>query len=290
MRQEYDMQDLIRLDMVVSHEDSEPMAGLMGLRLSCGWEEIDQPDGGTLFRVHLENPSLAQNLAQEVKAWFPTASLTRTELENKDWTLAWREFFTPVPIRDRFIVVAPWMEEAKQSGNGKLAPIIIDPRMAFGTGHHASTALCLEAISDLAQKGSICPGSRFLDVGTGSGILAIACAKIGMWGIACDIDPLSVENAVYNREVNRVTSSIDIRMGSIESVEGDQFDCVIANILAEPLIEMSSELAKLLTPTGKLILSGILTTQAGKVEKAFSEQGFKPATRLEKDEWTALVW
>lgn len=284
------MQDLIRLDMIVSSENNEAMSGLMGLRLSCGWEEIDQPDGGVMFRVHLENPALAQSLVQEVEAWFPDVNIARTEVEDKDWTFAWREFFTPVPIRDRFIVVAPWMEEAKQNGNAKLTPIIIDPRMAFGTGHHASTALCLEAISDLAQKGHICPGSRFLDVGTGSGILAIACAKIGMWGVACDIDPLSVENAVYNRTVNGVTSSIDIRMGSIESVEGDQFDCVIANILAEPLIEMAPDLVRLMTPTGKLILSGILTTQAGKVEDAFKAENLGPAIRFEKDEWTALVW
>ena len=282
------MQDLIRIDMLISPENSEAMTGLLGLKLSCGWEEIDQPDGSTLFRVHLETPLLVEQLVAEVKSWFPEADITRSEIEAKDWTFAWREFFTPVPIRDRFIVVAPWMDEAKKSDGP--TPLIIDPRMAFGTGHHASTALCLEAVADLAEAGALRPDQRFMDVGTGSGILAIACAKLGMTGLACDIDPLSVENAIYNREVNQVIPAVDIRLGSLELAEREQFDCILANILAEPLISMAPEMAKLLKPGGNLVLSGILTVQAERVEAAFKAQGLPPARHCRKDEWSALVW
>ena len=286
------MQNLTRLDIPVPAQDVERMSGLLGIMLSCGWEEIDQPEGNTLFRIHLENPAFSEELCHEIISWFPNIEINKTLIPVKDWSLAWREFFTPVPIKDRFIVVAPWMKEATPNKvqNGKLTPIIIEPRMAFGTGHHSSTALCLEAISDLAEKGSICPGSRFLDVGTGSGILAIACAKLGMWGVAADLDPLAVENAVHNSEVNKTTSSIDIRLGSIESVEGDKFDCILANILAEPLKNMAKELVGLIALNGKLVLSGILTTQADDVEKAYQEAGLGKALRYSSGEWTALVW
>ncbi len=286
------MQDLTRLDIQVLQQDVERMSGLLGIMLSCGWEEIEQPDGNIIFRIHVENPAFCEELSHAINAWFPGLNIIKTSVPVKDWSLAWREFFTPVPIKDRFIIVAPWMKEATPNKvqNGKHTPIIIEPRMAFGTGHHASTALCLEAISDLAEKGSICPGSRFLDVGTGSGILAIACAKLGMWGVAADLDPLAVENAVHNRSVNNATSSIDIRLGSIESVEGDKFDCVLANILAEPLKLMAQDLVKLIALNGKLVLSGILTTQADDVEKAYQAAGLGKALRYNSGEWTALVW
>lgn len=286
------MQQLTRLDVVVPSEDYERMSGLLGIMLSCGWEEIELPENSIQFRIHIETPAFCEELKQEITSWFPHFKLEESKVESKDWSLAWREFFTPVPIKERFIVVAPWMEEAKngKKENNKRIPIVIDPRMAFGTGHHATTALCLEAISDLAEKGAIAPGSRFLDVGTGSGILAIACAKLGLWGIAADIDPLAVENAVFNRQVNGVTASIDIRMGSIETAAGNTFDCVLANILAEPLKDMAPDMVRLIAPSGRLILSGILQTQADDVEQAYQKTGLGKATRYLSGEWAALVW
>ncbi len=286
------MGDLQRLDIFVPLSDVEKMLGLLAEIISCGWEEIEQPDNITIFRIHLENPDYCEEIKKEINARIPGLKLEHTQIPVKDWTLAWREFFTPVYIKDRFVVVAPWMKEATSTNYtaDKFIPIVIEPRMAFGTGHHNSTALCLEAISDLAQNGSICPGSRFMDIGTGSGILSIACAKLGLWGVAMDIDPLAVENAVYNRKVNRVDSSFDIRMGSIETVEGDKFDCILANILAEPLKNMAADIAKLINPGGCLVLSGILDKQAAQVEKAYMNAGFGKAKYYHSGEWVALVW
>lgn len=284
------MDSLLQLDILVPQTEVENMSGLLACLVSCGWEEIEQPEGTVLFRVYLENPAFCENVVQEIKTTLPEAALQQSEVPLKDWSLAWREFFTPVQIKNRFVVVAPWMLEGGKSSPGHLTPIIIEPRMAFGTGHHASTALCLEAISDLAEHGDICPASRFLDIGTGSGILAIACAKLGLWGIAADTDPLAVENSVHNRQVNRVTSSFDIRLGSIESVKGDKFDFIIANILAEPLRNMAVDIVRLLNPNGCLVLSGILDKQADEVEKAYVNAGLGKAKRYNSGEWVALVW
>lgn len=284
------MQELMRIDILVCPEHGEAVTGFLGLKLSCGWEEIERPDGSVLFRVHLESPLLAEQFITELKACFPEVEIEQAQVEAKDWTFAWREFFTPVPIRNRFVVAAPWMEEARQADKGGVTALIIDPRMAFGTGHHASTALCLEAVADLAERGGLCPGKRFLDLGTGSGILAIACAKLDMTGVACDIDPLAVENALYNREVNQVDGAVDIRLGSLDSVAGETFDCILANILAGPLMDMAPGIIRCLKPGAHLILSGILTTQAERVEAAFTAHGLPAAGHSRKDEWSALIW
>jgi ribosomal protein L11 methyltransferase len=129
---------------------------------------------------------------------------------------------------------------------------------------------------------------NFLDLGTGSGILGIACCRLGLSGIGLDTDPLAIENALENRERNNCPE-FDLAVGSMERVADRHFDLVLANILARPLQEFASDITRVLKNPGCLVLSGILTVQADEVEACYRREGFSPARRKQSGEWTALV-
>ena len=168
--------DLIRLDIVVDEEQYDTVAGLLVRNISYGWEEDSLPTGETRFRVHCDNAIVQENLLSALRAWLPGLDVEQTSIPRQDWTVAWREFFTPVRA-GQFIVLPPWLFESTPLEGRK--PIIIEPKSAFGTGHHNTTVLCLEAITELLASGRLKAGQRFFDVGTGSGILGIACCPHG---------------------------------------------------------------------------------------------------------------
>ena len=173
--------DLIRLDIVVDEEQYDTVAGLLVRNISYGWEEDSLPTGETRFRVHCDNAIVQENLLSALRAWLPGLDVEQTSIPRQDWTVAWREFFTPVRA-GQFIVLPPWLLESTPPEGRK--PIIIEPKSAFGTGHHNTTVLCLEAITELLASGRLKAGQRFFDVGTGSGILGIACCLNGLTGSA----------------------------------------------------------------------------------------------------------
>lgn len=282
------MPQLIRLDIIVSEEASELASGLLALKVPFGWEEESLPTGEIRLRIHCENATFIEELITDLKAVLPDAEFVRTEIEAQDWTSAWREFFTPVPVGTRFLVVPPWLRDSVEL-EGRHA-IVIEPKSAFGTGHHPTTALCLGVVSQLADEGRIKAGMTFLDLGTGSGILAIGCAQLGLTGTGTDIDPLAVDNANENRIINGVSAAFDVLPGSTEAVRGRRFDVVLANILAQPLKELASDIVGLVGEGGCLVLSGLLEVQADGVEAAYHAQGLGPARRIVDGDWAALVW
>ena len=217
----------------------------------------------------------------------PETHCTLEALEAQDWLSAWRQFFTPVCCGSRFVVLPPWLAESPDFPGR--TPVLIEPKSAFGTGHHATTALCLGVVSDLLDQGRIASGQTFLDLGTGSGVLGIACCKSGLSGLGLDIDPLAVDNALENRELNQV-SGFDAALGGIEAAVGRSFDLVLANILARPLMELAPAVAAARKPDGCLVLSGLLEIQADGVEAAYKAQGLPAARRVIEGEWCALVW
>lgn len=284
---------LVRLDLSVPAKELDvAQAHLFGLA-PFGWEEVPDPAGErVILRVHLEDPRHAQSLARDFAARFPAAEILEKSVPRRDWALAWREFFTAVPAGEDFIVLAPWMLEDRPLP--QRIPIVIEPKTAFGTGHHETTAMCLQAVSELSRSGRIVSGMRFLDLGTGSGILAIGCAKLGLTGLGLDIDPLAVDNANENRVLNQVPAAITVAEGSLDVVEtlaGDErFDLVLANILAEPLIDLAPGLVARVAPGGSLVLSGLLRIQAKAVTKAYTDLGLAEPRAIEGGEWAALVW
>lgn len=283
------MSDLFRMDITAGEEDVDLVTGIMVLFASAfGWEEESLPTGETCFRVHAENPRFCQELQAELAARAPQVKVEQSTVPNKDWVLIWRDFFTPVPIQDRFVVIAPWM--SKDFPNASPIPLIIEPKFAFGTGHHPTTALCLHALTDLFRSKRIRAGMRFLDLGTGSGILSVACAKLGLTGVAADIDMLSVENATENKAINQVEDMIEVRHGSTDVAATEKYDLIVANILAEPLRTLAGDIVALLRPGGVLVLSGLLDIQADSVTAAYVEQGLDEPVRKIDGEWAALIW
>jgi ribosomal protein L11 methyltransferase len=234
----------------------------------------------------VENPAFCEEFLAELRTFVPDAQVERDEVENQNWAMAWREFFTPVKVGNLFMVIAPWMTEMDLEGR---IPIVIEPKSAFGTGHHPTTALCLGCVSKLAEEGRIREGMNFFDIGTGSGILGIGCAKLGLKGLGVDIDTLAVENSEENREINGVTPLFDVAKGSADYTD-DTFDVVLANILAQPLKDLASDIIARVAAGGCLVLSGLLATQADSVEEVYVAQGLPAARREIEGEWAALIW
>lgn len=283
------MKTIHRLEIVVAESDYDCATGLMALEVPFGWEEQSLPTGETRFRVHCEQKDFLERLQQLLKQTVPAAESALSELEETDWLAAWRQFFTPVCCGNHFVVLPPWLADT-QDFPGR-APILIEPKSAFGTGHHATTALCLRVVSDLLEAGRLQQGQHFLDLGTGSGVLGIGCCKFGLTGEGLDIDPLAVDNAVENRALNAIApESFTVAEGSIGAVAGKQFDLVLANILARPLTEMAADIVRACRPGGCLVLSGLLEIQADGVTAAYKAQGLPEPRRIIDGEWAALVW
>ena len=283
------MKTIHRLEIVVAESDYDCATGLLALEVPFGWEEQSLPTGETRFRVHCEQKDFLERLQQLLKQTVPAAESALSELEETDWLAAWRQFFTPVCCGNHFVILPPWLADT-QDFPGR-TPILIEPKSAFGTGHHATTALCLRVVSDLLEAGRLQHGQHFLDLGTGSGVLGIGCCKFGLTGEGLDIDPLAVDNAVENRALNAITpENFTVAEGSIGAVAGKQFDLVLANILARPLTEMAADIVRACRPGGCLVLSGLLEIQADGVTAAYKAQGLPEPRRIIDGEWAALVW
>lgn len=283
------MKTIHRLEIVVAESDYDCATGLLALEMPFGWEEQSLPTGETRFRVHCEQKDFLERLQQLLKQTVPAAESALSELEETDWLAAWRQFFTPVCCGNHFVVLPPWLADT-QDFPGR-TPILIEPKSAFGTGHHATTALCLRVVSDLLEAGRLQHGQHFLDLGTGSGVLGIGCCKFGLTGEGLDIDPLAVDNAVENRALNAIApENFTVAEGSIGAVAGKQFDLVLANILARPLTEMAADIVRACRPGGCLVLSGLLEIQADGVTAAYKAQGLPEPRRIIDGEWAALVW
>jgi ribosomal protein L11 methyltransferase len=181
------------------------------------------------------------------------------------------------------------------SPDEKRIPIRIDPGMAFGTGTHPTTRLCLEFEEKILGKRGITSGMQVIDVGCGSGILSVAALKLGASrALGVDVDPEAIESARKNAQINAISERLELGTGSLSHILAGQFSIqratlVLANILAPVIIRLLDEgLAGLLTPGGDLLLSGILEEQAAGVEAAARKVGLKIQERLQFEDWVAL--
>ena len=204
-----------------------------------------------------------------------------------DWVESWKEHYHPIPIGELLLIIPAWLPLPEEPR----AAVRIDPGMAFGTGTHPTTQLCLQ----IAEK-YIKPERAVIDVGCGSGILSIAAIKLGASNaLAVDIDPLAVQSTQQNAVLNGVENKIELAAGSVQDIRAGLYSIksaplVFANILAPVLEDLFEQgLGNLIEQGGTGILSGILEEQAGSVEKAARAKGFKVVERKQNGDWIALA-
>jgi ribosomal protein L11 methyltransferase len=200
-------------------------------------------------------------------------------LAEENWAETWKLHFQPILAADRLWVLPPW--EARRDDR---PAVVIEPGMAFGTGGHATTLLCLEALVEALGRR---PGASVLDVGCGSGILGIGARLLGAGRVAMiDNDPVAVEVARENAAKNGVPG-LETSGTPVAELPGT-FDLVVANILANPLVELAAPIAARVAEGGELYLSGILGTQADEVAAAYRSRGFGTVARRDRGEWALL--
>lgn len=209
----------------------------------------------------------------------------REEIEDQDWLREWKKDFKPIRIGSN-IVISPTWEKAKNKPTD--VTIYLDPGMAFGTGHHDTTASCLKYLESIIKKKK--PKS-LLDVGTGSGILTIMAAKLGVNKIfAIDIDKESILVAKKNAELNEVSKLIKFSTTPLQKID-TKFDIIVANILLQPLIEYAHIFKKLLSINGNCILSGVLKKQKEEIIAAYRDKNkFDLISKKESGEWITFVF
>lgn len=201
-------------------------------------------------------------------------------VEDEDWANNWKAYFKPTRLGERLVIIPSWEQYDLASDD---LPLYLDPGMAFGTGTHATTALCLRWLERL-----VTPGIRVIDVGTGSGILAIAAHRLGAGSVlAVDIDPVAVQVAEENVRRNGVP--VEVRRATLDQVEEGEADLIVANIIASVIQEILPDVYNRLKPGGRFLASGIIAEKREAVAAAMTEAWLLPVGVQEQDGWVAIL-
>lgn len=260
-----------------SFEDAEAVVAFESLTAYLPWEEKER----CLASL--------QTYLEALAACFPDragSTFTVKEIASSDWGEEWKKYFHPLRIGGRFIIKPTWEDYAPA---GDDIVIELDPGMAFGTGQHYTTAMCLGAMEEIFLPEGKGPRD-VLDVGTGTGILGIAAARLGAARVVClDIDAKAVAIARENALLNCVAEKLDISCNEIFHLE-PSFQLILANLTAKPLLELYPHFLSLLAPAGYLIISGIIEKQVPDIEASFCRPPLLLQRRMEGEEWRCYVF
>jgi ribosomal protein L11 methyltransferase len=262
-----------------------------GIMPDC-WSDDELPPAERLtVRAYIPDDERVQDAKTQLESalghmrlMYPMPTPEYTTVDDEDWAEAWKAHYQPVRLGRNILIRPIWIELETQPNDIEIA---LDPGMAFGTGTHPTTQLCLAALEDLVQ-----PGALALDLGCGSGILSIAAAKLGAKSIlALDNDPIAVTATAENARQNGVSDKVVAQVGSLENIisSARRFDIIAVNILARIIIEMCGEkLGQTVRPGGLAIFSGIIEDQADDVETALRQTGLEPYARRKQGDWVAI--
>ncbi|HEX5732302.1 MAG TPA: 50S ribosomal protein L11 methyltransferase [Blastocatellia bacterium] len=275
--------------VTVAREGEEQAGSLLFDLGATGIVTLEETSNEIKLGAYFDATARPEEIVGMVGTEFARAGLERmlfglsvTEILDQDWMQKWKEGFEPVNVGSRLVIAPSWkLPEI----NDERVVVEIDPGMAFGTGTHETTRMCLEAIEELWK------GGHMLDVGTGTGILAIAAARLapGSQVTAIDIDPQAVAVARENAEINRASALMEITEGVPRDFTGRNFDMVVANLTAEVIIDLMDDLAGCLKESGTLILSGILIELQADVERSIARSRLTIMKRRVMGEWCSLV-
>jgi ribosomal protein L11 methyltransferase len=256
-----------------------------------GDEVVYPPDASLQVKTYLPLSDRAseERRRQIEKAVWALGLLQRVgplgmrRLREADWADAWKQHFFVQRVGTRTVVVPSWREAEYEPRPGDI-PLLLDPGMAFGTGLHPTTRLCLRAAEELVR-----PGQRVLDLGAGSGILAIAAAKLGAAEVeAVEIEPVAARVCRDNVLLNGVAGAVSVHEGPLEP-EAEKFDLALANITIRTLLELHAVLARRLNPSAMAVLSGVLVERADELLAALTATGWRHLRTDQEQDWVALL-
>jgi ribosomal protein L11 methyltransferase len=287
------MKHWLAVTLLIPKEFGEAISNFLIEQGATGIEELDENLKYKKLKTYFPQDGNAKRILGALQRYLKSLQVIYSEISHtqfeitsipeQDWAENWKRFFKPLQVTSRFVVKPPWSHPRLKRGQ---IPIVIPPGMAFGTGTHATTKLCIQALEGRLKK----KGLSVLDVGVGSGILSIVAAKLGakeVWGI--DIDEVAVEVARENVRQNGVSEIVRIRKGTIGDTR-KRFDVVVANIDLKSLMKMSRSLLRHLKSGGFLILSGILDEDGDRLCQHYLEAGlFQRAKVAQEEGWICIT-
>ncbi|MBD8135007.1 50S ribosomal protein L11 methyltransferase [Peribacillus frigoritolerans] len=253
----------------------------------------DYPDEGVVIKAYLPVNSFLGDTIDAIKESINNLQLfdidlgknvvSISEVNEEEWATAWKKYYNPVKISERFTIVPTWEDYTPVSSDELI--IELDPGMAFGTGTHPTTVMCIQAL-----ERTVTPGDLVVDVGTGSGVLSIAAALLDAKRIqSLDLDEVAVQSAKQNVEINNVQDKVSVSQGNLLDGVNEQADIVVANILAEVIMRFTDDVAKVVKPGGYFIASGIIQTKKQDVKEAIIASGFTVEETILMEDWVAII-
>lgn len=252
----------------------------------------DFPDDGVIIKAYLLKNDAIETVIDTIKHQITQLTsyeidigrnkISTVDVQEEDWATAWKQYYHPVKISDTFTIVPTW-EEYEVSENEKI--IELDPGMAFGTGTHPTTFMCIQALERTVKKDDV-----VIDVGTGSGVLSIAAALLDAKKVVgVDLDEVAVKSATDNVALNHVQSTVEIVHGDLLQGSKDPVDVIVANILAEVILLFVEDAAKKVKKDGYFITSGIIVQKKDAVLEALTNAGFSVEEVMQEEDWICII-
>ncbi|WP_419881438.1 50S ribosomal protein L11 methyltransferase [Peribacillus sp. B-H-3] len=253
----------------------------------------DYPQEGVILKAYLPVNSFLGETVEEIKDAINNLllfdidlgrnSISISEVNEEEWATAWKKYYNPVKISERFTIVPTWEEYTPVKSDELI--IELDPGMAFGTGTHPTTVMCIQALERTVK-----PHDKVVDVGTGSGVLSIAAAMLEAQEVqALDLDIVAVTSAKLNVKLNKVQDIVSVTQNNLLDGVDEAADVVVANILAEVIMRFTDDVAKAVKPGGYFIASGIIQAKKQDVKDAISASGFTIEETILMEDWVALI-